>query len=186
MSDAIGELAGMVVEAVLSRDNGSRPPPTEPNRIEFFGMALGLLVALAGIVGLAVCAYETRLEWYVAATPAVRATIVASAAKQTGSNRFTDALLDYERQQASAPVACHRAPARFGGHSDDFAVGKTIDVHPQQGSCYRPVYAPDIGRPRAVLAVSAVALTCGLALFGTVRSCSRRRRHQVKKLTHAS
>jgi hypothetical protein len=178
-AETISEIFRSMLEALLAaREIRKRPPPppTEPNRLEFFSMTLGLASALAGGFGFAVYTYETRLERHIARTPVAHATIISATRKQEG-HHFTDALLDYERQSPADPVPCVRASARFDGWSDTFAVGRTVDVYPQDGSCYRPIYAPDIGNPLPVLIVSAICMPTGLAIFaGTLGSYRQRRR----------
>jgi hypothetical protein len=143
-------------------------------------MTTGIVTALAGCLGFAIYLYDMRLAWHVVKTPAARATIVSTTQKHAGGKPLTDALLDYERQSPAGPVHCQRAPMSFAGPSETFAVGKQVDVYPQDGSCYRPIYAPDIGHPLAVILFSSVAFPCGLAIFGATLASSRRRRRQFE------
>jgi hypothetical protein len=159
-----------------------RPPrlPTDPTPLEVLGFAFGSVIVLASFFGYAVHLYQWKQESNVLTHPAARAAIVSADRKQTRDNHFTDALINYERQTPAGPVACRNAPARFKEWSQDFEVGKVVEVYPQPGSCYRPIYAPDIGNPQTPLVVSLIAFPIGMALFGTGYWAFRRRRSETQ------
>jgi hypothetical protein len=134
-------------------------------KLGFFLSLLGITIVLAGLAGCASYAYQTKQQSDVLAQPAALARIVSSKRERSENTRFTDALLDYVRTSTDGPVDCKSSPVRFLGWSAAFDVGSTIEVHPQQGSCYRPIYAPDIGSPNGTLLPSLIALLIGTIVF---------------------
>jgi hypothetical protein len=197
-----GSLFGDIVAAVLQGApdvaasagsiNRKRAPrfPTDPTPLEVLGFAFGSAIVLASFFGYAVHLYQWKQERNVLTHAAARAAIVFADRKQTRNNRFTDALIDYERQTPAGPVTCRNAPARFKEWSQDFEVGKVVEVYPQPGSCYRPIYAPDIGNPRTSLLVSLIAFPIGMAFFGAGYWSFRRRSSETQQVmsvaTHAT
>jgi hypothetical protein len=182
---AVAEIvAGLVevgLQAVLSafRSKRKAPPqplPTDPTKLQLFGLIVGSMLILASFAGYAVHLYQWQQENNVLTHSPARATIVSAAPKQAGGHRVTDARLDYVRQAAAGAVKCNNAQIRFRGWSGDFDVGKAVDVYPQGINCHGPIYAPDIGNPRTTLLVSLIAFSFGTALFTASYWVFRRRR----------
>jgi hypothetical protein len=176
----VGDVVSAVLEGVTSAGGISRKRaprlPTDPTPLEMLGILLGPVIVFFSFFGYAVHLYQWKQESNVLTHPATRAAIVSVEKKQIRSNRFTDALLDYERQTEAGPVACRNAPARFRDWSQDFEVGKTVEVYTQPGSCYRPIYAADIGSPQTTKLVSLIAFPIGIAFFAAGYLSFRRRR----------
>jgi len=180
VGDVVVSLVQSAPEVGLSGAfSGKRPPrlSTDPTFLEFFGIVGGLGWVLAGSIFCAMYLYQQKLESYVATQSPARAVIVS--AKRDGE--FTDALLNYERRTASGPVACWNAPMRFEGWSQDFEVGKTVEVYPQPGSCYRPILRSSIGTPETTLKTSLIAFPIGIGVFGLGYSSFRRRQRKMYK-----
>jgi len=173
-----GALEAFVSAGGFSFKRKPLPPrlPTDPTKLEFFGFIVGSMLILASFFGYAVHLYQWQQEKNVLMHSPARAMIVSAAPKQTGSNRFTDARLDYVRQAAAGPVKCKNAQIRFRGWSGNFDVGKAVDVYPQGINCHGPIYAPDIGNPRTTLLASLIAFPIGTALFTASFWAFRRRR----------
>jgi len=176
--ESAGELVAILVQGVVEGVLGrKRPPrlPNDPTFLESFGLAFGTVLVLASALGYATHLYQWKQESNVLTHPPARAVIVSIKRE----NSFTDALIDYERQTPAGPVVCKNAPARFEDWSHDLEVGKIVEVYPQPGSCYRPIYAPDIGDSQTTKIVSLIALPIGVALFIAGYSSLQRRRRQA-------
>jgi hypothetical protein len=185
--DIIGNLIAGVIEAAVeiafgaifeTRRSSQPPSQTDPTRLQWFGMMFGMTLALAGCLGLGVSISDWRWQNYVLAHSGVPALIVAAKRTEPEAS-FTDVLLNYERRTSDGVVACEKAPARLNGWSADFEVGKAIQVFPQPGSCYRPIYAPDIRNPLPVLLLSLIALPLGIACFWAGHSSHRNQRDRI-------
>jgi len=167
----------------FSRRRVPPPLPTQLSDLESMAMISGAaVIVFVGLMGLGMFLHQWQQERFLLTEPATPA-IIVSINRESKRNDFTEALLDYERQTPGGPVACRRAQALF--RSGNFAVGERVEVHPQPGSCYRPVYAPDVGNPRMSLLVSAIAFPVGIALFGAGFSSFRQRQRQLARMASA-
>jgi hypothetical protein len=167
----------------FSRRRPPPPLPTQLSDLESMAMISGAaVIVFVGLMGLGMFLHQWQQERLVLSEPAAQATIVSSD-RRSGSS-VTEALLDYERQTSAGPVACRHAPALF--KHGNFEVGDRVEVHPQPGSCYRPVYAPDVGNPLMALLVSMIAFPVGIALFGAGYSSFRRRQRQLAMVASAA
>jgi hypothetical protein len=181
VAEIVAGLVEVGLEAVLSafRSKRKAPPqplPTDPTKLQLFGLIVGSMLILASFAGYAVHLYQWQQENNLLTHSPARATIVSAALKQAGGDHVTDARLDYVRQAAAGPVKCKNAQIRFRGWSGDFDVGKTVDVYPQGINCHGPIYAPDIGNPRTTLVASLIAFPIGTAVFTASFWAFRRRR----------
>ena len=189
----LGEIVAGVLQAALeaaasaavdrARAAPSRPAPprlpTEPTTFEFMAMAFGALGLFLAIVGLGVFIHQWSLERVVLAGPGSPATIVSIDRRQTGSDGFIDIRLDYDRQTPFGPIACRNAPARIRHGSQDLEAGASVEVYSQPGSCSQPIYAPDIGNPRAMLLASAAAFPIGIAMLFVGYAAFRGRQYRL-------
>jgi len=148
-----------------AHDFERKSAPDRRTKLSFFCTLFGITLVLAGLFGCAMYAYQMKQQNSVLSQPAVSARIVAATRERNDGTRFTDALLDYARPTPDGPVDCKSAPARFMGWSPAFDVGNMVEVHPQPGSCYRPIHAPDIGNPGKTLIGSLLSLLIGAAMF---------------------
>ncbi len=157
----------------IERPAGAPSTRDRRTKLSFFCTLLGITIVLAGLAGCAMYAYQVKQQNNILSQPAVSARIVAATRERNDGSRFTDALLDYARPTPDGPVECKASPARFMGWSPAFDVGNTVEVHPQPGSCYRPIHAPDIGHPHTTLLASLLSLLIGAAVFALGRALHR-------------
>jgi hypothetical protein len=175
---AVEAAATAAFDRVRAAPSRATPPrlPTEPTAFESMAMAFGGLGIFLAVVFLCIFLHQWSLERLVRREAPASAVIVSIDRKQTG---FTDIRLDYDRQTPFGSIACRNAPARIRDGSQNLEAGRRIEVYSQPGSCSQPIYAPDIGNPRASLRASATAFPIGIAMLFVGYAAFRGRQYRL-------